>query len=226
MRSRLAIALCISGIRRLKSSIVAVILASKVFIQTAHIVAWSGGLRNKNPVERVSMDFRKVAYAVKMRRENRQRAKASLTAKVVVFGHGDVAVRSSKALLDRDFPKRRNGVVTFGCVHQVTQRQRKFPRGIDVPEDCVCREDSALHVFRKAFNRLIEVRRHFDLALKRPVLRHPLANRLVLALWIFDMPNRDEPFTAFRQDRPEVVHHIYLLAVDILSIASITAGMR
>ena len=87
-------------------------------------------LRNKKSVERITMHFRQIAYAVKMRGKNRQRVEPCLAANAIVFGHGDVAIQSSEALLNRDFPKRCNGVVTFRCVHQITHRQRKFLRGI------------------------------------------------------------------------------------------------
>ena len=49
-------------------------------------------LCNKNPVERVAVDFWQIAYTVKVRGKNRQRMKTGLSANAVVLGHGDVTV--------------------------------------------------------------------------------------------------------------------------------------
>ena len=61
-------------------------------------------LRYEHPIERISMNVWQTLYALKMRGENRQMAKTSQTAKAIVFGYGDVAVQSSKALFDGDLP--------------------------------------------------------------------------------------------------------------------------
>ena len=90
-------------------------------------------LCNEKPVERVSVNVRQRFYSFKMCRSDRDTAETSFAAMHIKICYCEITSQFPEALLDGDFPERRDRIKTFFGIHDISQHHRQARVGPDVP---------------------------------------------------------------------------------------------